>query len=277
MIKARGIIKCFYTQSDSKVGIWQSWRSDFGPGFSRRRSRACENTGAMEPGQKAGMPAQPKPTLKSRSVYTPSRIEVLKGIDLDVERGESVAIVGKSGEGKSTLLHILGSLEKPCSGQLEICGQDILHVSLAELRNAHIGFIFQSYNLLDDYTLLDNVLLPARIGRKPVQPGTAAHSRALELLEIVGLKDRAHFLAKLLSGGEKQRAAIARALCNDPDLILADEPTGNLDHFHSQEIHSLLINLSKDFHKTLIVVTHDKELSSLCSRTLLLKDGNLSH
>ena len=124
--------------------------------------------------------------------------------------------------------------------------------------------------------MLDNVLLPARIGRKPVHAGSAAHLRALELLEIVGLKDRAHFLAKLLSGGEKQRAAIARALCNDPDLILADEPTGNLDHFHSQEIHSLLINLSKDFRKTLIVVTHDVELSSLCSRTLLLKDGNLS-
>lgn len=218
--------------------------------------------------------------LKTKGItkrfYSPSFIEVLKGIDLEIERGESVAIVGKSGEGKSTLLHILGTLEKPCSGHLEICGQDISNVSLAELRNAHIGFIFQSYNLLEDYTVIDNVLLPAKIARKATHPGSAAYLRAVELLAHVGLKERAGFLAKLLSGGEKQRAAIARALCNDPDLILADEPTGNLDHAHSQEIHSLLIALSRNFNKSLIVVTHDKELSSLCSRTLLLKDGNLS-
>jgi lipoprotein-releasing system ATP-binding protein len=213
----------------------------------------------------------------TKRFYTPAHIEVLKRVDLEIERGESVAIVGKSGEGKSTLLHILGTLEKSCNGQLEICGQNTSHASLAKLRNAHIGFIFQSYNLLDDYTVLDNVLLPARIARRAVHPGSAAHSNALELLEIVGLKDRAEFPAKLLSGGEKQRAAIARALCNDPDLILADEPTGNLDHFHSQEIHSLLISLSEDFNKSLIVVTHDKDLSALCSRTLMLKDGNLSH
>lgn len=209
--------------------------------------------------------------------YTPARIEVLKRVDLEIERGESVAIVGKSGEGKSTLLHILGTLEKPCSGQLEICDQNTSHASLAKLRNAYIGFIFQSYNLLDDYTVVDNVLLPARIARRSTYPGSEAHSRVLELLEIVGLKDRTGFPAKLLSGGEKQRAAIARALCNDPDLILADEPTGNLDHSHSQEIHSLLISLSKNYNKSLIVVTHDKDLSSLCDRTLLLKDGNLFH
>jgi lipoprotein-releasing system ATP-binding protein len=218
--------------------------------------------------------------LKAKGItkrfYTPSPIEVLKGIDLEIDRGESVAITGKSGEGKSTLLHILGTLEKPCSGSLEICGQNISHASLSGVRNTHIGFLFQSYNLLEDYTVLDNVLLPARIARRPTSKGSAAYSRALELLEIVGLKDRAGFPAKLLSGGEKQRAALARALCNDPDLILADEPTGNLDHAHSQDIHSLLISLSRDFNKSLIVVTHDKELSTLCSRTLLLKDGNLT-
>lgn len=218
--------------------------------------------------------------LKARQVskkfLSPSLVVVLKGIDLDLHQGESIAIVGKSGEGKSTLLHILGTLEKPCSGTLEICGKDTATASLPELRNRHIGFIFQSYNLLDDYTTLDNVLMPAKIARLPTHPGTPAYNRALMLLEMVGLKERAGFLSKLLSGGEKQRAAIARALCNDPDLILADEPSGNLDHTHSQEVHSLLIRLAKEFNKSLIVVTHDKEFSSLCSRTLLLKDGNLS-
>ena len=206
----------------------------------------------------------------------PSAVEVLKGVDLEIQRGESLAIIGKSGEGKSTLLHILGTLEKPCSGSLEICGHNTASASLPNLRCRHIGFIFQSTNLLDDYTTLDNVLMPARIARSPTHPGSLAYKRALMLLETVGLKDRMHFFAKLLSGGEKQRAAIARALCNDPDLILADEPSGNLDHTLSQEIHTLLIRLTRDFNKGLIVVTHDSEFSSLCSKTLLLKDGNLS-
>jgi lipoprotein-releasing system ATP-binding protein len=222
----------------------------------------------------------PEYVLKARQICKkfahPSLLEVLKNIDLDLARGESIAIVGKSGEGKSTLLHILGTLEKPCSGSIEICGKDAASSPLSELRNRHIGFIFQSYNLLDDYTTLDNVLMPAKIARLKTNKGSASYNRALMLLEAVGLKDRATFLTKLLSGGEKQRAAIARALCNDPEIILADEPSGNLDHTHSQEVHSLLIRLCKEFNKSLIVVTHDKELSSLCSRTLLLKDGNLS-
>jgi lipoprotein-releasing system ATP-binding protein len=212
----------------------------------------------------------------TKKFLAPSPIEVLKGIDLEVHRGESIAIVGKSGEGKSTLLHILGTLEKPSSGTLEICGKNLAETSLADLRNRHIGFVFQSYNLLDDDTVLNNVLMPAKIARKPTHKKSQAYLHALNLLESVGLKDRAHFFAKLLSGGEKQRAAIARALCNDPDLILADEPSGNLDHAHSQEVHSLLIGLARDFNKSLIVVTHDKELSSLCDKTMLLKDGNLS-
>jgi lipoprotein-releasing system ATP-binding protein len=206
----------------------------------------------------------------------PTVVEVLKGIDLEVDRGQTVAIIGKSGEGKSTLLHILGTLEKSCSGCLEICGHDVSKSSLPQIRNRHIGFVFQSYNLLDDYTTLDNVLLPAKISGASVRVGSPAHKRALMLLEAVGLKDRALFPAKLLSGGEKQRAAIARALCNDPELILADEPSGNLDHAHSQEVHRLLIRLAKEWNKALIVVTHDKEFSALCDRTLLLKDGNLS-
>lgn len=212
----------------------------------------------------------------SKKFITTAPVEVLKGVDLDIHRGESIAIVGKSGEGKSTLLHILGTLEKPCNGTLEICGKDTLSASLPELRNQHIGFIFQNSNLLDDYTTLDNVLMPAKIARLPTHQGTPAYNHAFMLLELVGLKERAGFLGKLLSGGEKQRAAIARALCNDPDLILADEPSGNLDHTHSQEVHSLLIHLCREFNKSLIVVTHDKEFSSLCSQILLLKDGNLS-
>lgn len=212
----------------------------------------------------------------SKKFLAPVEVDVLKGIDLTIHQGESIAIIGKSGEGKSTLLHILGTLEKPTSGFLEICGKDVSTASLPQLRNRHIGFIFQNYNLLDDYTTLDNVLMPAKIAHMPTHPGSAAHTRALMLLEVVGLSARAKFLAKILSGGEKQRATIARALCNDPDLILADEPSGNLDHANSQEIHTLLYRLTKEFNKSLIVVTHDQELSSHCGKTLLLKDGNLT-
>lgn len=217
-----------------------------------------------------------KATNLTKKFFSPSPFELLKGINLEIFPGESVAIVGKSGEGKSTLLHILGTLEKPNSGTLEICSQSLSQSSLSELRNKHIGFIFQSYNLLDEYTTLQNVLMPAKIARLAIHRGSPAYNRALMLLETVGLKDRANHLSKLLSGGEKQRTALARALCNDPDLILADEPTGNLDTSHSEEIHSLLIRLSKENNKALIVVTHNKELSSLCDKTLILKDGKLT-
>ena len=212
----------------------------------------------------------------TKKFFSPAAVEVLKGVDIQLYAGESAAIIGKSGEGKSTLLHILGTLEEPCSGTLEICGQNVSHSSVSKLRNQHIGFIFQSYHLLDNYTTLENVLMPAKIARKSTGQGSAALTRALMLLELVGLQERIHFPAKLLSGGEKQRACIARALCNDPDLILADEPSGNLDSKQSQEIQSLLIRLTHEFNKALIVVTHDKDFSSLCNKTWLLKDGNLS-
>jgi lipoprotein-releasing system ATP-binding protein len=212
----------------------------------------------------------------SKKFLSPTPVSVLTHIDLDLYRGESIAIVGKSGEGKSTLLHILGTLEKPCEGTLEICGLDAASAPLAPLRNQRIGFIFQSCNLMDDYTALDNILMPARIARLPTHKGTPAYEHAMMLIEAVGLQDRVHFLSKFLSGGERQRVAIARALCNDPDLILADEPSGNLDNSHSKQIHSLLIHLAKEFNKSLVVVTHDKELSSLCAKTLYLKDGRLS-
>jgi lipoprotein-releasing system ATP-binding protein len=223
---------------------------------------------------------KPTPLLRvtklTKKFSSPTPVDVLKGIDLEVFPGDSIAIVGKSGEGKSTLLHILGTLEKPSSGTIEICGNDVSKIALPQLRNAHIGFIFQSCHLLDEDTALENVLMPAKSARKATHIGSSAYQRALELLDLVGLKDRAHFRTKLLSGGEKQRIAIARALCNDPDLILADEPSGNLDNKLSQEIHALLIRLSKEFRKALIVVTHDRELSSLCGKTLILKDGILS-
>lgn len=210
-----------------------------------------------------------------KSFHSEPPLEVLRGVDLELKAGESVAITGKSGEGKSTLLHILGTLEPMSSGNLEICGKETNSTSLPDLRNRQIGFIFQTFNLLEDYSLLDNVLMPAKIARHPTQPGSAAYQRATDLIRAVGLEPRTHFLAKLLSGGEKQRAALARALCNDPQILLADEPSGNLDHAHSREIHTLMLNLTRELGKSLIVVTHDRELSSLCDRTIQLTDGFL--
>lgn len=203
-----------------------------------------------------------------KSFYTPSKICVLKNICLEVKKGESIAIMGKSGEGKSTLLHILGTLEKPCSGTIEFLGQPVSSYILPKLRNEKIGFIFQSYNLLEDYTLLDNIIMPAKIARRKID-----FQKAENLLTEIGLNNRKNFLVKHLSGGEKQRASLARAFFNDPELILADEPSGNLDRINSQAIHDLLLNCVRIRHKTLIVVTHDKELAELCDRQLILKDG----
>lgn len=198
-------------------------------------------------------------------------IDLLKQISLEVAPGEAVAIMGKSGEGKSTLLHILGTLEAPSEGEIEIAGQPVKAANTAFLRNRHIGFIFQAFHLMEEETALSNVLMPAKIARKEKQQV----ARALELLNQVGLTSRKDTLVKFLSGGEKQRVAIARALCNDPELILADEPTGNLDHATSQGIHELLIASAKKMNKALIVVTHDPELAKLCDRTLILKEGHL--
>ncbi len=211
-----------------------------------------------------------------KSYYTPSKIEILQKISLVLRSGESAAITGRSGEGKSTLLHILGTLEKPCSGSLVICGKSVDTHPLSSLRNAHIGFIFQTFNLLEDYSVLENVLMPARIGRQSANHDSRARQRALELLAEVGLDQRAHFPAKLLSGGEKQRAAIARALINDPEILLADEPSGNLDSSNSQIIHELLLGCCRIKGKALIVVTHDQELANLTDHRYLLKEGVLT-
>jgi lipoprotein-releasing system ATP-binding protein len=210
-----------------------------------------------------------------KAFYDPAKIEILSGVSLEVHRGETIAITGASGEGKSTLLHILGTLESPCSGSLEIVGQKVTKGSAARIRNLHIGFIFQSFHLLEDYTTIENILMPARIARKETNPESESYKHAEALLKKVGLSDRAQFHTKLLSGGEKQRVAIARALCNDPDIILADEPSGNLDHSNSAQIHRLLLDLASEQHKVLIIVTHDRELAALCKRHYLLKNGQL--
>lgn len=210
-----------------------------------------------------------------KSFYTPAQVTILKGIYLEALRGDSIAIMGRSGEGKSTLLHILGTLEQPCKGSLTIAGHDVSHFNKAKIRSHHIGFIFQSFHLLEDYTVLENVLMPARIARTNIRKGSAMHQKAEHLLETVGLADRATFHTKLLSGGEKQRVAIARALCNDPDLILADEPSGNLDRQTSIGIHDLLLNFAKKNNKTLIVVTHDQELAKCCDHVYFLQEGVL--
>jgi lipoprotein-releasing system ATP-binding protein len=205
----------------------------------------------------------------------PSKVEILKNIDLTVEHGDTYAIMGASGEGKSTLLHILGTLDQPSSGTLELMGHDTAKCDPSKIRNRHIGFIFQAFYLLEDYTALENVLMPAKIGRQPIHKGSDAYEHALLLLEEVGLGHRTHFPSKLLSGGERQRVAIARALCNDPELLLADEPSGNLDHHTSRLIHDLLLHFVENHRKTLIIVTHDRDLAQLCKSTYQLQDGLL--
>ncbi len=211
----------------------------------------------------------------SKSFFFPEKIDILKELNLKLEPGNSYAITGPSGVGKSTLLSLLGSLEQPTSGHILINGTDLSKIDANTYRRDHVGLIFQSYNLLEDYTALENVLVPAMIARKKTSIGSDAYTRALMLIEKVGLQNRVNHLAKQLSGGEKQRVAIARALCNNPKLILADEPTGNLDEAHSKSIHSLLIDLTQEFHKTLVVVTHDLQLANLCNHKYLLKNGHL--
>jgi lipoprotein-releasing system ATP-binding protein len=207
-----------------------------------------------------------------KTFQEPEEVSVLSDISFTAEKGESIAITGRSGEGKTTLLHILGTLEPFDEGTLFLNGQKVTRANASSLRNKHIGFVFQSFNLLEDFTALENVLMPARIGRFPV-----SKEKGLELLQWVGLVDRANFPAKRLSGGERQRVAIARALCNDPDLLFADEPTGNLDNANSRAVGDLLFNLVSMHKKTLILVTHNVSLAARCQRHFLLSDGQLVH
>jgi len=211
----------------------------------------------------------------NKTFYNPAKVQLLKELDLTVRRGDSIAIMGRSGEGKSTLLQILGTLETPCTGSLEIDNVSVSRFNKSRIRNQKLGFIFQSFHLLEDCTAHENVLFPARIARANISPNGNAYQRACNLLRHVGLEDRLHFNTKLLSGGEKQRVAIARALCNDPDIILADEPSGNLDKQTSHMIHELLLDLSHSQGKTLIIVTHDPDLAQMCKLRYTLKNGQL--
>lgn len=220
-----------------------------------------------------------KPLLEAKQIKKsfkrPIPSDLLKGIDLQVYPGESIAIIGRSGEGKSTLLQILGTLEDPTEGSLKILDREVSFGNKALIRNQHIGFVFQSFHLLEDYTALENVLMPAKIARRSVSKNSEMERRALSLLDQVGLKERAHYHTKYLSGGEKQRVALARALCNNPSLLLADEPSGNLDRQTASIIHEKLFGVIQDKQRALIIVTHDRELAKLCTKQYELRGGIL--
>lgn len=211
----------------------------------------------------------------SKFFSNPTRVVVLDNVSFEIKKGESVAITGRSGEGKTTLLHILGTLEEPSSGTLEICGKIAKSSTMNQIRNRHLGFIFQSHNLLEDYSVIDNLLMPLKIARKSIVNGSVGRTLALELISLVGLENRVEFSVRKLSGGERQRLCLARALVNDPDVILADEPSGNLDYENSKIIHNLLIDSCKELKKALILVTHDEELAALCDKKYLLKNKGL--
>ncbi len=200
-------------------------------------------------------------------------LEVLKGVSLDIKQGEVVSIVGASGAGKTTLLQILGTLDKADSGMVKINGTDVSSLNgrkLAKFRNQHIGFVFQFHHLLPEFTALENICIPGYMGG---MNKTDAENRAQELLGMLNLSDRAEHKPSELSGGEQQRVAVARALINQPDVILADEPSGNLDSTTANELHSLFFDLRSQFNQTFIIVTHNSEFAAMADRTLTIKDG----
>lgn len=203
-------------------------------------------------------------------------LQILKGLDMQVDKGEVVSIVGASGAGKSTLLQILGTLSRPDTGSLVIDGCNVLELSdrkLAHFRNARIGFVFQAHHLLPEFTAMENVMIPALIGGAS---RSQARQKALSLLERVGMSHRLEHKPSQLSGGEQQRVAIARALVNDPAVLLADEPSGNLDSATKQEIHSLFFALREQLGQTIVIVTHDEQLARMCDRCLHMSDGSFS-
>ena len=207
--------------------------------------------------------------------HSGARIEILKGINFGISLGETVAVVGASGIGKSTLLHILGTLDRPDQGELIFCGEDVLKYNdekLARFRNNSIGFVFQFHHLLPEFSTLENAMMPALING---WSNTAARESAESILVRVGLKDRLKHRVTKLSGGEQQRVALARALVMKPQILLADEPTGNLDQGNSAQVHDLLMELNNELRITLIVVTHNRELSGLMSRQVTIANGVL--
>jgi lipoprotein-releasing system ATP-binding protein len=202
-------------------------------------------------------------------------LKILKGVHLEVNKGEIVSIVGASGAGKSTLLHIIGSLDQPDGGEVIINNTQITSLStknLSAFRNKNIGFIFQFHHLLPEFTALENICIPAYIAKKSK---SETEKRALELLAILGLAQRAHHKPAAMSGGEQQRVAVARALINQPDLILADEPSGNLDSQHAKELHQLFFDLRDQFNHTFVIVTHNEDLANMADRKIIMKDGHI--
>ena len=203
-------------------------------------------------------------------------IHVLDGVDIAVERGEMVAIIGASGAGKSTLLHLLGALDRPTSGVVRIAGQSLSGLNddaISALRNRTVGFVFQFHHLLREFTALENVMMPLRIGG---MEESVAKARAVALLERVGLGGRTTHRPSALSGGEQQRTAVARALAADPAVLLADEPSGNLDHMNSERLHDLFGELARELEIAMVVVTHNRSLASRADRILQLEDAKLS-
>lgn len=202
-------------------------------------------------------------------------LQVLKGIDLHIDKGEVVSIVGPSGAGKTTLLQIIGTLDKPNTGSVCVDGIDTTTLSqkaLADFRNRHLGFVFQFHQLLPEFTAIENIMIPAYIAGTS---NKAAKERAKELLQFMGLTDRANHKPNELSGGEKQRVAVARALVNSPAVILADEPSGSLDTKNKEELHQLFFDLRDKFGQTFVIVTHDEQLATITDRTIHMRDGLL--
>ncbi len=202
-------------------------------------------------------------------------LEILKGVDLEIKQGEIVSIVGSSGAGKTTLLTILGTLDKPTQGEVFINNESVFALNdkkLAAFRNQHIGFVFQFHQLLPEFTALENVCIPALIAKKSKKE---SEQRAVELLDLLNLKDRINHKPSELSGGEQQRVAVARALMNNPKVIFADEPSGNLDSKNAEELHQLFFKLRDTFNQTFIIVTHNNDLAKMADRTLVMKDGRI--
>jgi lipoprotein-releasing system ATP-binding protein len=202
-------------------------------------------------------------------------LEILKGVDLEIKQGEVVSIVGSSGAGKTTLLTILGTLDRPNEGEVLINNENVFSLSdrkLAAFRNQNIGFVFQFHQLLPEFTAIENVCIPALIAKKSKKD---AETKAEELLELLNLKDRLAHKPSELSGGEQQRVAVARALINQPKVIFADEPSGNLDTKNAEELHQLFFKLRENFNQTFVIVTHNLDLAKMADRTLTMQDGKI--